>query len=462
MKITFLGATQNVTGSRYLVESEHVLALVDCGLYQEREFLERNWQMYGFQPKDLDCIILTHAHLDHCGLLPRLVREGFRGLVYCTFPTADIAMIVCEDSARLQAEDVRQKKKRHISMCHTPRFTPDVLYTLDDVEAAEKRLSPVPFNKQIRVGRGMNVSFHAVGHIMGAAYVAVEAEGKRIIFSGDVGRCDRPILQNPEYPREADALVIESTYGDRFHEPMENTYNELEKIVNDTLKRGGSLLIPSFAIERSQDILYHLNNLLLDKRIPPVQVFVDSPMAKRVTSVMRRYPELYDDAMRQLVEEGASPFSFRGLHFTTDRRQSKALNNIKGGVIIIAGNGMCTGGRIKHHLLHHISRPESTLLFVGYQANHTLGRHLVNGEKRVRILGRFWDVKLQVCQLNGFSGHADRDELVRWSSFYTEQPKQVFVTHGGAGVSKSFAEHLKTELKWNTHVPVYGESVKIQ
>jgi len=465
IKLTFLGAAGNVTGSSYLLETPGARILIDCGMFQEREFRDRNWADFHVPPKSIDAVILTHAHLDHAGLLPRLVKKRFAGTIFGTAATHEIARIVMLDSARIQEEDVRYKEKRHKRAGKKSPHPYEPLYRATDAEAAASLMKPVPYDKPVKIADGVEATFHDAGHILGSAMVKlsvdVGGESRTILFSGDVGRKDKPILRDPSVFEAADYILVESTYGNRVHRDFGAIDDMLEEIVTDTVRRGGNLVIPSFAIERAQELLYHLNALLRAKRIPPVLAFLDSPMAVRVTEVFRHHPDLFDEEMLELMEWQQSPFDFPGLKMSRTTGQSKAINNIKGSVIVIAGSGMCTGGRIKHHLKHNIGRPESTLLFIGFQAKGTLGRLITGGEETVRIHGRTHHIKSHVEQIHGFSAHADRDELLGWLSSITSAPKRVFVTHGEAETAAAFGGLLAERTGWKVLVPRYRESVTL-
>jgi metallo-beta-lactamase family protein len=463
-RLSFLGAARNVTGSRYCLEVNGLRLLIDCGLYQEREYRSRNWDPFPVPPETVDAVLLTHAHLDHCGLLPKLVRDGFRGPIYCTAATSDIAEIMLRDAARLQEEDAAFKKSRHEREGRKGPFPEVPLYTLEDAEASLPLFSPVGYEQPVHVGDGVEVTFHDAGHVFGSSMIVVDVaqggERRTILFSGDVGRCDKPILRDPTFFEEADYVVVESTYGDRLHEDVAEV-ERLAEVVESTVRLGGNIVIPSFALERAQEVLYHLNELRTDGRIPRVLVFLDSPMAVRITDVFKRHPELYDQEMAKLVDRDRSPFDFPGLKMIRTVEESKAINNIKGTAIIIAGSGMCTGGRIKHHLVTNISRPESTVLFVGYQAQGTLGRHIVDGADRVRILGRSYRVRARIGQIHGFSAHADRDDLFRWLSEIKRGPRHVFVTHGEPQAAESFSGFVRAKTGWEVSVPEYGAEVAL-
>jgi len=463
IKLTFLGAAQNVTGSQYLIEINNTKFLVDCGLYQERELTGRNWKPFLFPPESLSAVMLTHAHLDHCGLLPRLVREGFNQAIYCTGATAEITRIMLLDSGKIQEEDADFKRRRHQKESRKGPYPEVPLYTRDDAEAVYPLFSPVKYGQAVRIADGVEVTFYDAGHVLGSSMVKLKieqnGEARIIIFSGDIGRRNKPILNDPTFFDEADYVIVESTYGDRLLERPEDAANQLAEAINATAKKGGNLVIPSFALERSQELLYYLSKFRLEGRIPYLKVFVDSPMAVEVTGVFERHPELFDEEMKKLLRQQKSPFDFPGLNLVGTVEESKAINHMDGSVIIIAGSGMCTGGRIKHHLVNNISREENTVIFVGYQAAGTLGRQIVNGAKRVRMLGQYYPVKAGITQLNGFSAHADRDGLIRWLSSLRKPPRRVFVTHGELDSSQHLAGLIRSSRGWETIVPSYQEQV---
>lgn len=465
MKLTFLGAARNVTGSCTLIEVNNRRILVDCGYFQERKFQDRNWNEFPVNPGSIDLVLMTHAHLDHCGLLPRLVAKGFKGDILGTSATKDIIAIILRDSARIQQEDMRQKRKRHQRQGKTAKFGYDPLYTVEDAEHAISALRSVPFYADIELFDGVSACWYEAGHILGAGSIRLEIEedGKKksILFSGDIGRSDMPLLRDPKSPPGADTLVIESTYGNRTHAPKEDIPGQLADIINTTHEMGGNLIIPSFAVERTQDLFYHFTELLAAKRIPNTLVFLDSPMAVRVTDVFRKHKELFDEETMELLESGHHPCNFSGLKMAKSRNQSKAINQIKGTICVIAGSGMCTGGRIKHHLLSNISREESTILFVGYQAEGTLGRHILSGPEEVRILGQMCPVKARIAQINGFSGHADQTELKTWLEGLDRKPGKILVNHGEEKVATGFAKDLEAETGVETYAPCYQETIEL-
>jgi metallo-beta-lactamase family protein len=464
IKLTFLGAARNVTGSRYLLETDGARVLIDCGLFQEREFRYRNWERFSIPPSSISAILLTHAHLDHSGLIPKVCREGFRSDIYCTRATTDIAKIMLLDSAKLQEEDAEFKRRRHEREGRRGPYPEIPLYTIEDAEASLAYFShTVRYAEPVSIGDRFEVSFHDAGHVLGSSMIQVRvsqgAKERTLLFSGDVGRWHLPILRDPSLFTRADYVIVESTYGDRLHGDQAEIADNLAEIINSTHQAGGNIVIPSFALERAQEVLYYLNQLLISKRIPHLPVFLDSPMAISVTEVFKAHPEAYDRDMTRLLAANKSPFEFPGLRMTKTVDDSKSINRFRGTAIIIAGSGMCTGGRIKHHLVQNISRPESTILFVGYQARGTLGRQIVDGSKDVRILGQYYPVRARIVQLSGFSAHADRDELMRWLSAFEKPPRQLFVTHGEPEVADNFCEYISQKMAWPVSSPEYQSQV---
>jgi metallo-beta-lactamase family protein len=364
------------------------------------------------------------------------------------------------DSAQLQEEDAEFKRKRHERERRKGPFPEIPLYTVADAKASFPLFTPVRYGEAVPVGEGVSVSFHDAGHVLGSSMIKVgvsqKGENRTILFSGDVGRWDKPILRDPSVFIKTDYVVVESTYGNRLHEDLPDISDSLAQIINSTWKAGGNIVVPSFALQRAQEVLYYLNELLREDRIPHVMVFLDSPMAIAITEVFKRHSELFDKKMSQLVREKRSPFDFPGLRMVQTVDESKAINHISGTVMIIAGSGMCTGGRIKHHLVTNISRRESTILFVGYQAIGTLGRQIVDGARKVRILGQHYPVRARIVQIQGFSAHADRDELFTWLSGLKSAPRRVFVVHGEPEAAQQFGEFVREKTGWQISVPEYG------
>jgi metallo-beta-lactamase family protein len=464
-KLRFLGAAGNVTGSSHLLEVNGTKVLVDCGFYQERHFKERNWNPFPVAPKEIDAVLLTHAHLDHCGLLPKLVREGFKGKIYCTAATAEIAQIILLDSAKIQEEDAEHKRKRHERQGRAGPFPEVPLYTTEDAEICQSFFSPIDYKQSFTIGDGVEATLYDAGHVLGSSIVKIKAryngEERIILFSGDIGRPDRPILCDPTVFEKADYILIESTYGDRSHQESSDVKEQIGEVINSTKKAGGNIIVPSFALERSQELLYYINEMLVEKRIKPLRIFLDSPMASKITEVFQKHADLYCKKMSEYIKKYNSPFKLPGLELSGTHEQSKAINNIKKSIMVIAGSGMCNGGRIKYHLVSNISRPESTIMFVGYQAKGTLGRQIVDGASEVRILGNMYPVRARIAKINGFSAHADKDELLKWLRELKTAPRTIFVVHGEAESSKNFSNYIREQTGWHVHVPTYQDTVTL-
>jgi len=463
IKLSFFGAAKNVTGSRYLLKANNKNILVDCGMYQERDYRARNWEPFPIEPSNIDTVLLTHAHVDHCGFLPKLVKDGFKGDIYCTSATAEIAEIVLMDSAKLQFEDAKYKKKRHKREGRVGPYPLIPLYTVDDAKDTIRLFHGVRYNKEINIANNVDVTFYDAGHILGSSMIKIVVkygdESRSILFSGDIGRPDKVILNDPTVFEKADYVIMESTYGNRYHQEIHDIDDNLEEIVNETHQAGGNIVIPSFAIERSQELLYELNLLFLEKRIPKLTVFVDSPMANKVTQVFRNHPELFDEEMKDLLEDNNSPFAFANLRYVNTVQESKAVNNNRGTSIIIAGSGMCTGGRVKHHIANNITNPANTLLFVGYQAIGTLGRIILDGVEEIRLFGKKFPMKMKVKRIEGFSAHAGKNELFDWVTNIKKAPRKVFITHGEEEAAEHFSKYLQEKTGWSTLVPDYKDTV---
>lgn len=465
MQLQFLGANQQVTGSRYHLQAGGLSLLIDCGLFQERSCLHRNWDPSPISPDQIDFCLLTHAHLDHCGLLPKLVGEGYRNPILTNPASIELARIVLEDSARIQKEDAIYKRKRHQKEGRRGPHPEVPLYTSKEVKATMPLFQMVPYGKKVSLNKKVDVCFHDAGHILGSAMLELTVqEGgktKRLLFSGDIGQTQRPLMHDPTHFEKADYVVMESTYGDRNHESQDDFLSELADIINQTVDRGGNLVIPTFAIDRAQALLFYLSQLANQKRIPRLTVFLDSPMAINATKVYKQYISYLDQEIQTLLKKGRHPFQFPGMHYVRTSGESRSINSIRGSCIILAGSGMCTGGRIKHHLRHNISRPESTILFSGYQAQNTLGRCILDGDQEVRIHGKLHTVRAKIQRLYGLSAHADRQDLFDWLAHFHRPLKRLFLTHGEAEVSEKLAIEIQKDKGWKVQVPAYQEVVQL-
>jgi metallo-beta-lactamase family protein len=461
MKIKFLGATHQVTGSSYLLETAEMKILVDCGLFQERDYTYRNWEAFPVPPNQIQYILLTHVHQDHSGLIPKLVKEGFHGEILLTPASKELFPIVISDSARIQQEDAAYKKKRHDKEDRKGPYPEIPLYTTQDAEKCFPLLKAVPYEEFIPLNDQVKVCFHDAGHILGSAMIEVifqdKNEPQNIIFSGDIGQWDKPLLNNPSVFDKADYVVMESTYGDRDHDNPQNIDDKLSTVINEAIQAGGNVVIPTFAIERAQELLYYFSSLARAKRIPYIVTFLDSPMAVEVTKVFEQSKKYFDKQTLELFKNGQSPFDFPGLKLVESIEGSKAINLIKGSTIIMAGSGMISGGRIKHHLVREITRKESTLLFVGYQAVGTLGRQILDGTSPVRILGQVYPVQIKIENIEGLSAHAGMSDLHRWLDNFKSPPKHIFLTHGEEGSILSLENYLHSKGGWEVSAPVYLE-----
>jgi len=465
VELQFLGANRQVTGSRYCLEAEGAKLLVDCGMFQQRQYLDRNWEPGPVEPGRLDAVLLTHAHLDHCGLLPRLVREGFAGPILTTAASADLAELILQDSAHIQMEDAAYKKRRHRKEGRRGKHPEVPLYTTEDVQHVLPRFEPVGYGQPVKINDRVSVAFHDAGHILGSAIVEVNVgrngRARRVLFSGDLGHWDTPLVRDPTVFDQADYVVMESTYGDRDRQPPGDVESQLADVVNETVRAGGNVVIPVFAVERAQEVMYHISRLVRTDTIPDVPVFLDSPMAVDATDIFSRHRDCFDEETWQLIMSGEPPLRFPGLTMSRSVEESKAINTVERPAIIMATSGMCTAGRIKFHLRQNITRPESTILFVGHQVPGTLGRQLLDGKQEVRIHGRIWPVSARVTRIEGFSGHADRGGLLRWLGTLDSPPRHLFLTHGEEEASLSLAEYVKSNRGWQVSVPEYRDVVQL-
>lgn len=465
VKLYFLGANQQVTGSRYCLEASGHRVMVDCGLFQEWEYKRRNWDDCPLAPSSIESLLLTHIHIDHSGLVPRLVKQGFAGPIYCTRPTLDLAEIMLTDSAEIQVEDAQYKKRRHRRERRKGPHPELPLYTVSDVERTLPLFQSVKYFEPLTLNSAMSATFHDAGHILGSAMIEFQVhengKARSVIFSGDIGQFDKPIIRDPTYFEHADLVVMESTYGDRDHEPGGDIESRLGTLINETVEAGGNVVIPTFAVERAQEVLYYLSRLIHDRKIPAIRVFLDSPMAADVTEIFRQHRDSYDQDSWEMILANKPPFRFPGLEFSVTGAESKRINEVEEPCVIMATSGMCTSGRIKHHLRRNIERRESTILFVGYQAHGTLGRQIQDRQTRVRIHGREYDVRARVERLDGFSGHADRGGLLRWAEAFRTPPQKIFLTHGDREAAQSLKRDLESRLGCAVQIPEYQEVVEI-
>lgn len=465
MRLTFIGAAQEVTGSCFLVETDDVRFLVDCGMFQGgREARERNLQAWSFDPRQIDFVLLTHAHIDHSGLLPRLCALGFRGPVITTRATVDLLSVMLLDSAFIQeGEWARAQRKRSRQ---SRADAPALLYTVAQAEACLEQLQGTPYDEDVQPHASVRCRFRDAGHILGSAIVEVWVTAKghtrKLVFSGDLGQPGRPIVRDPTPIDSADVLVVESTYGNRLHRPLNETIDELVFVIEDTLRRRqGNIIIPAFALGRTQELLHLLLDLCRQGKLPHLQVFVDSPMANKVTEITWQHTEFLDDESRALLSLRRSHPEWLDLRFTRSVEESMALNRIKAGAIIISASGMCDAGRIKHHLRHHLGRPECAIVIIGFQAAGTLGRRLVDGEKQVRLFGEDIRVRASIHTIGGLSAHADQAALLKWLKGFEKAPQRSFVVHGEAATACGFADRLADELGWNVEAPGPGTRIDL-
>jgi metallo-beta-lactamase family protein len=464
MQIQFLGANRTTTGSMSLFEVNGQRILLECGLFQGRrdESIERN-RHFPFDPKTLDAVVVSHAHIDHTGNLPNLCRQGYQGNIFCTDATRDLASIMLVDSAAIQMDDAEYVSKKRAKQGLSPV---EPLYTPTDAEHCIRQFVTVNYGRSLLIADGVSVSFRDAGHILGSAQVVFDIrEGPRkyrYLFSGDVGRGNDDILRDPEPVENVDYLQIESTYGDRLHSPRLDAKAEVSKLVRDTLERGGRVIIPAFAVGRTQQIVYTFNELTEAGQLPRVPIFVDSPLSVNATEVFRLHPECFNDVVYKFLRERANPFGMENLTYIRDVNQSKKLNELKDPMIIISASGMCEAGRIRHHLQNNIGNPKNLVLFIGYCAEHTLGAQILAGRNSVNIFGEPVEVAAQIASLDAYSGHADKNELLGYVKRISGNIKHISVVHGEESQALPFAEALrKARPKAKVAVPVYREKLEL-
>lgn len=471
MKIRFLGAVRGVTGSSHLIQANDKKILLDCGMYQGKDE-DFNYEEFEVNPAEIDYLLLSHSHIDHSGRIPLLVKKGFRGKIYCSKPTYDLCQIMLMDSAHIQESEAEWK---NVKARRSGRTLVEPMYTQEDAEISLKYFYPVLYDQIINIDENITIRFKDAGHILGSAITEVwineEGTTTKLVYSGDLGMKDKALLRDPSVIESADYLIIESTYGNRLHENLEARTEGLVKIILDTVERGGSVIIPSFAVGRTQEIIYELNKYLechpdkkseSRRKFMDIPVYIDSPLATKATEIFKQNANVFDDEARRCILDGDNPLEFENLHFTQSVEESKLLNASTEPKIIISASGMCEAGRIKHHLKHNLWKKESSIVFVGYQAEGTLGRKIIDGEKYVKVLGEEIRVNAQIHNVQGFSAHADKNALLDWIRGFEEKPKKVFLVHGEAEAKTSFAEEIERTLRLSCIIPEYNKVYDIK
>lgn len=464
MKIKFCGAATSVTGSCHLISTQKHKILLDCGQFQGGKALEAmNEAPFDFNPAEIDCVILSHAHIDHCGRLPLLVKRGFKGKIYCTDATADLVEVMLKDSGYIHEKDAEWQSRKN---ARTGKPPVEPLYTYNDAVDTLQYITPVLYDQLLEINDEMKIVFNDAGHILGSAITEIwvteqltggEQRTSKVVFSGDLGVMDRPILRNPTIIKKADYLIMETTYGNRLHEKNATSIQQLLDIIVKTTKRGGTVIIPSFAVGRTQELIYQLNRIYEEpnsyrQALQNVMVYVDSPMASTATQVFQKNAQVFDEETKEFLLKGDNPLDFKNLKFTKTSQESQMLNVDPSPKIIISASGMCEAGRIRHHLKHGLWNSKNSVIFVGYQANGTLGRSLVEGAKEVTLFGERVTVGAEIYNLEGFSGHADRDGLMEWLRGFQKKPHNIFLVHGEEDSKKDFAAYVKEQLGWDCTV----------
>ena len=464
MKIKFCGASTGVTGSCHLLTSGEHKILLDCGQFQGGKAQDAlNYEKFPFEPSEIECVVLSHAHIDHCGRLPLLTKRGFEGKIYCTDATADLLSVMLKDSAYIHEKETEWKNRKAE---RAGREQVEPLYTIEDAEKALSLVSPILYDQQIEINSDMKIVFNDAGHILGSAitelWVTEDDKESKIVFSGDLGMEGRPILRDPTYIKKADYVIMETTYGNRIHKELGSGVEKLIEIILNTTRRGGNVVIPSFAVGRTQELIYELNrfydsNNEYRKELDKIFVYIDSPMATTATEIFRRNAQVFDEETREYILKGDNPLELKNLKFTRSSKESQDLNFNKEPKIIISASGMCEAGRIRHHLKHNLWNPKNSIVFVGYQGQGTLGRSLVEGIKMVTLFGEEIQVNAEIHNLEGFSGHADQNGLFAWLAHFEQKPKQIFLVHGEEESKKDFAKLVNEKLSYEPIV-VMGNS----
>ena len=464
MKIKFCGASTGVTGSCHLLTSGEHKILLDCGQFQGGKAQDAlNYEKFPFEPSEIECVVLSHAHIDHCGRLPLLTKRGFEGKIYCTDATADLLSVMLKDSAYIHEKETEWKNRKAE---RAGREQVEPLYTIEDAEKTLSLVSPILYDQQIEINSDMKIVFNDAGHILGSAitelWVTEDDKESKIVFSGDLGMEGRPILRDPTYIKKADYVIMETTYGNRIHKELGSGVEKLIEIILNTTRRGGNVVIPAFAVGRTQELIYELNrfydsNNEYRKELDKIFVYIDSPMATTATEIFRRNAQVFDEETREYILKGDNPLEFKNLKFTRSSKESQDLNFNKEPKIIISASGMCEAGRIRHHLKHNLWNPKNSIVFVGYQGQGTLGRSLVEGIKMVTLFGEEIQVNAEIHNLEGFSGHADQNGLFAWLAHFEQKPKQIFLVHGEEESKKDFAKLVNEKLSYEPIV-VMGNS----
>lgn len=464
MKIKFCGASTGVTGSCHLLTSGEHKILLDCGQFQGGKAQDAlNYEKFPFEPSEIECVVLSHAHIDHCGRLPLLTKRGFEGKIYCTDATADLLSVMLKDSAYIHEKETEWKNRKAE---RAGREQVEPLYTIEDAEKALSLVSPILYDQQIEINSDMKIVFNDAGHILGSAitelWVTEDDKESKIVFSGDLGMEGRPILRDPTYIKKADYVIMETTYGNRIHKELGSGVEKLIEIILNTTRRGGNVVIPSFAVGRTQELIYELNrfydsNNEYRKELDKIFVYIDSPMATTATEIFRRNAQVFDEETKEYILKGDNPLEFKNLKFTRSSKESQDLNFNKEPKIIISASGMCEAGRIRHHLKHNLWNPKNSIVFVGYQGQGTLGRSLVEGIKMVTLFGEEIQVNAEIHNLEGFSGHADQNGLFAWLAHFEQKPKEIFLVHGEEESKKDFAKLVNEKLSYEPIV-VMGNS----
>jgi metallo-beta-lactamase family protein len=464
MRIQFLGGAQTVTGAAYLVDNGRSRVLTDCGMFQgSRSLEERNRQIHLYRPRGIDAVVLTHAHIDHSGLLPALVKAGYRGPIFSTAATRDLCEILLLDSAHIQEMEAEWQTRKFLRGGRKRAVEP--LYTQQDAREALELFVSIPYGERREVADGVHVRFQEAGHILGSASVEMwGTQGDqtiKIVFSGDLGRKEQPIIPNPQPIEEAELLLLESTYGDRLHKSQEDTLQEFLSIIREAIRDGQKVIVPAFAVGRSQEILYILHRLHRKGLLPEIPVYVDSPLAIAATEIFRRHPECFDGETRAILRQGDEPLGLPGLILSRTTEESRAINEAEGPSIVIAASGMCNAGRIRHHLKHNLWRPKVHVVFIGYQAEGTTGRQIVDGAKKVRLFGEEVAVRARIHTLGGFSAHADRDEILDWVGHFRTPGLRIFLIHGEEKVALALSRHLRERGFKQVEIPGPMETVDL-